>query len=297
MVLMSTYNGEKYIKNQIDSILKQRGCLVELIIRDDGSTDKTPEIINEYKDLGLVKTIDENINLRPAKSFLRLLERAPKCNYYAFADQDDVWDDDKLISAIQRLKNEMKPAMYCSNARVVDKNMNYSGINVYKNDKYVNFESVIINGNFMGCTMVINNYLRDKIMNVKEAKYYLMHDYFISAFCALIDGKIIYDSIPHMNYRIHSNNTVGVSTNIFGKIKKKIKHTFMKKEPKILMQCTEMLKITSCGSKENRDFINLVSNYNKGLKSKWKLINNKKIKYENLIKKIETIINVLREAL
>lgn len=297
IVLMSTYNGEKYIQEQIDSILAQEDCLVELLIRDDGSTDKTSEIINKYKEQGYVTILEENNNLRPAKSFLRLLEVAPECKYYAFADQDDVWDKDKLITAINKLENEKKPALYCSNARVVDEELNSNGDNVYKHEKYVNFESIVVNGNFMGCTMVFNNELRKQVLTAKKSNYYLMHDYFMAIFCALIDGKIIYDSTPHMNYRIHSNNTVGVSINFIGKIRKKLKTIFSKNEPKISKQCKCILEITHLGTEKNREFINFMSRYNTNLKMKLKLMTNKEIKYEKISKWIEVNINILKGTL
>lgn len=297
IVLMSTYNGEKYIEEQIESILNQVGCRVELLIRDDGSTDKTYEIIKKYKNLGQITLLEDSQNLGPARSFLKLLTAAPTSDYYAFADQDDVWDSDKLINGINSLINEKKPALYCANARVVDKDLNNRGFNVYKNDKYVNFESIVINGNFMGCTMVFNRQLREKFLEIKKSSYYIMHDYFMTIFCAMIDGRIIYDPIPHMNYRIHGNNTVGVSTNLLAKVIKKTKIVFLKRESKIAKQCQHILDITELGTEKNRNFIKLVSSHNENYMNKLKLIHNKEIKYEKINKRIEVIINILKGTL
>lgn len=297
VVLMSTYNGEKYIEKQIDSILNQEGCLVELLIRDDGSSDKTCKIIEKYKSLKNVMILDDNENLRPAKSFLRLLKVAPRCKYYAFADQDDEWDKDKLITGIKNIKSEDVPTLYCSNARVVDENLISRGYNVYKNDKHLNFESIVINGNFMGCTMVFNDKLRDKVVNIKQLDYYLMHDYFMTIFCALIGGKIIYDPIPHMSYRIHNNNTVGVSTNLIEKITTKIKYIILKQEPRISKLCTSILELDEFTNQNNKDFINLVSKYKYSFKDKLNLIKNKEIKYENIIRHIDVIIDIFKGTL
>lgn len=296
-VLMSTYNGEKYIKEQIDSILNQEGCEVELIIRDDGSTDKTREIIDKYTHLDNVSILQEKNNLRPAKSFLRLLEVVPKYDYYAFADQDDIWDKDKLISGINCIMYKEKPALYCCNARVVDQDLNSKGYNVYKHEKYVNFESVVINGNFMGCTMVFNNELREKVLMAKKSSYYLMHDYFMSIFCAMIEGEIIYDCTPHMDYRIHNNNSVGISTNLIDKIRKKVKAIFLQKEPRISKQCKSMLEITELGTEKNRAFIRLVSKYNDNFKMKLKLMGNKDVRYEKIFRWMEVNINILKGTL
>ena len=98
---MSTYNGEQYLEQQIVSVLNQENCEVELLIRDDGSTDKTMDIIRKYSSLYNVDYYCD-YNLKSAKSFMHLLNNCDKkYDYYAFCDQDDVWDKDKLCIAIQ----------------------------------------------------------------------------------------------------------------------------------------------------------------------------------------------------
>lgn len=104
-VLLSTYNGEKYIKEQIDSILKQKDVNVRLLIRDDGSTDGTNEILLSYA------LNNENVfyyrgeNSGVVASFFRLFETADfDVDFYALADQDDVWEEDKLIVACRQLE-------------------------------------------------------------------------------------------------------------------------------------------------------------------------------------------------
>ena len=90
-VLMSSYNGEKYIRPQIDSILAQEGNFeLSLFVRDDGSTDKTQAILQEYAQKRKLTWYTGN-NLGPARSFMDLLKKCKGFNYYAFADQDDYW--------------------------------------------------------------------------------------------------------------------------------------------------------------------------------------------------------------
>lgn len=98
-VVMSTYNGEKYLKEQIDSILSQEGVDVRLYIRDDGSSDRTTDILASYQEHKNVK-IEKGNNLGFAKSFLTALDECDEADYYAFSDQDDVWEKDKLSTAI-----------------------------------------------------------------------------------------------------------------------------------------------------------------------------------------------------
>lgn len=90
-VLMSTYNGEKYLKEQLDSILNQEQVDLKLLIRDDGSTDGTVNILKEYENSHTNIKWYSGLNLGCGKSFFQLVLDAPKSDYYAFVDQDDVW--------------------------------------------------------------------------------------------------------------------------------------------------------------------------------------------------------------
>ena len=297
LVLMSSYNGEKYIRQQIDSILNQKGCIAHLLVRDDGSIDSTCEIVKSYEIYGRVKLLNEKKNLHAARSFLRLIELASEYDYYAFADQDDVWDEDKLIIGITILKNEKGPAIYCSNARVVDENLNMFGYNVYRHSKHTNLESVIINGNFMGCTMIFNNKLREKILSFLNPSYCLMHDYYLSVLCMLMGGKIIYDEIPHMSYRIHGKNTVGVSTNFLEKIKKQLKFILKKGEFKRVKQCESILKVIEFGDIESREFVEIVSKCKSNKSARVLLLKNTAIKYETIKDHLNVIIHILKGTL
>ena len=94
-VLLSTYNGETYLREQIDSLIKQIGLVVKIAVRDDGSTDATLDILEEYRKKGLLEYFaEENVGYR--KSFLTLSSYfVGKADYYAFCDQDDVWKPNK----------------------------------------------------------------------------------------------------------------------------------------------------------------------------------------------------------
>jgi rhamnosyltransferase len=120
-VLLSTYNGEAYLREQIDSILAQIDVSVELIIRDDGSKDSTVKIINEYKNQYVnVLILDSYKNLGPANSFMELLYASGDADYYAFAEQDDIWLPEKLSKAIgiiehKNIDGSSSPVLYASN--------------------------------------------------------------------------------------------------------------------------------------------------------------------------------------
>lgn len=111
-VVMSTYNGEKYLKEQIDSILSQEGVDVRLYIRDDGSSDRTTDILASYQEHKNVK-IEKGNNLGFAKSFLTALDECDEADYYAFSDQDDVWEKDKLSTESRYSKKKVSQHRCC----------------------------------------------------------------------------------------------------------------------------------------------------------------------------------------
>ena len=120
LVLMSTYNGEKYLGQQIESILAQEKVDVHLMIRDDGSTDNTRNVLKRYENNDRI-TIKYGKNTGVGVSFLKLLYVNMDADYYAFSDQDDVWKKDKLIAGIRKLEEINGPALYASNQTVTDK--------------------------------------------------------------------------------------------------------------------------------------------------------------------------------
>ena len=227
-VLMSTYNGMTYIEEQIESILSQKNCDVHLLVRDDGSTDATLDILKSYEKKGSLTLISDNINLGPAKSFLKLLEMAPDDGYYAFSDQDDYWNSDKLERALEMLtqaeENNM-PLVYYSNSDVVDQNLNSTGKKVYSGKQNPTLERVLCGYGIQGCTMVLNKALRDIFLSVDMSKERIgMHDFFLCDLCMVCGGKILYDDFATMKYRQHESNVVGYDVNAtrLNKIKKYI---------------------------------------------------------------------------
>ena len=227
-VLMSTYNGMAYIEEQIESILSQKNCDVHLLVRDDGLTDATLDILKSYEKKGSLTLISDNINLGPAKSFLKLLEMAPDDGYYAFSDQDDCWNSDKLERALEMLtqaeENNM-PLVYYSNSDVVDQNLNSTGKKVYSGKQKPTLERVLCGYGIQGCTMVLNKALRDIFLSVDMSKERIgMHDFFLCDLCMVCGGKILYDDFSTMKYRQHESNVVGYDVNAtrLNKIKKYI---------------------------------------------------------------------------
>ena len=161
LVLMSTYNGERYLIEQIDSILAQERVDVHLLVRDDGSKDRTCEILDKYvlshPNIEVVKA--ENVGF--IKSFSKLIEMAQntriQADYFAFSDQDDVWMPHKLKMASDSLSHmdQEKPLLFSSNSMYVDETLNPIGL-FHKEELYRTKENVMIYPTEQGCSMVFN---------------------------------------------------------------------------------------------------------------------------------------------
>lgn len=233
LVLLSTFNGEKYIEEQLNSLYRQKGIDLHILIRDDGSTDSTVKIINEfaikYKN---TKVLIEN-NIGCALSFNRLVEYAvtkiPAFDYYAFCDQDDVWDDDKLYCAVEHLECHTKNPLqlYTSSYRVVDDKLNFKYIQRFKY-KHTLGES-LITINTMGCTQVFTRALLEyslKRIHIKGLNMIDMpnHDGWLYLTAIVNDAYVYYDEEPHIKYRQHRFNVVGAYQSSFiNRLKRTVK--------------------------------------------------------------------------
>lgn len=209
-VLMSTYNGEKYLREQIDSILAQKGVEVHLLVRDDGSKDNTVEIIKKYKGIEIIQAK----NVGATNSFLNLIELAGDYDYYAFADQDDVWDEDKLFIAIQKLDEHICPAIYSGNTRLVDKELNFIKNETQK--PITTLGSSIVKNYVTGCTAVFNSQLM-RYLKQHTPQCAPFHDWWVNLVCLSVGGVSVYDYEPHMNYRQHGNNVVSGNDSVWKK--------------------------------------------------------------------------------
>ncbi len=166
VVLMSTYNGELYLREQIDSILSQKDIELYLKVRDDGSTDSTVEILNEYAQKGkLTFSMGENCGV--GNSFMKLLyETEGQFDLYAFSDQDDIWLPNKLICAAKKLQEQKGPVLYASNQRLVDGNGKYLGLR-YMTPPSCDYHQILCANQLSGCTMVFN---RELFLLLKDKK-------------------------------------------------------------------------------------------------------------------------------
>ena len=202
-VLMSTYNGERFLKEQINSILSQQEVDVKLSVRDDGSFDKTTSILESY---GNKLKWYAGENLGPAFSFMELLNNAEGADFYAFADQDDYWMPEKLEVATNMMSEDNGPALYFSRTQLTDSSLNPTSI--VQTNPLLTFGESLVYEFIPGCTIVMNRQLRDIIIQYKP-DYIPMHDVWIYSVAQAVDAKIYFDKTTHILYRQHNNNTIG----------------------------------------------------------------------------------------
>lgn len=230
-VMMTTYNGEKYVKCQIDSILNQDlDYDLTLMIRDDGSTDKTVEIIQSYQDERIELFCEKNVGINGGFfELIRIASLLPEeYTFFSFSDQDDQWDPDKLRIATELItaeKDNSKPILYCSASLHVDENLNPLEPKTKREIKPLSLYNTIIQTVVPGHTYVFNRALLKVLSSPHDLSRINLYDSFILNTANII-GKIIYDPYRHTNYRQHSKNACGFTENIFKWTHQRIKRFF-----------------------------------------------------------------------
>ncbi len=212
---MATYNGEKFLAQQIESIQKQTFKEWNLLIRDDGSSDKTCDIIRNFtaKD-SRIRFINENEhhNLGVIKSFFTLVNYEV-ADFYFFSDQDDVWLPEKLSVSLEAAKHKASdvPLLVYTDLKVVNQELNIlqdSMIRAQSHHANTTLLPELTENTVTGGTMMINHALAEKWFTPNDI---LMHDWFLALLAASL-GEIIYLDLPTQLYRQHDNNVLGART-------------------------------------------------------------------------------------
>lgn len=220
LVMLSAYNGERFVKQQIESILKQEHVDIDLVIRDDGSRDNTANVLKEFENIPNIKVIYGG-NSGFAASFWELLLGAGEgYDYYAFSDQDDVWEPEKLaaaVAALEKHKDEYK--LYASALKVTDENLNYQYTNDFPKLKST-LGSALTRPRISGCTMVFNAKLLDmcKRLDLKNSNVTLSHDVAVYLTCLMLGGKVVFSKHSYINLRRHSDTVTGHGKGIMKRV-------------------------------------------------------------------------------
>lgn len=220
-ILLATYNGEKYIEQQIDSIINQTHSTWRLIIRDDGSSDNTLSILKKIisKDKRIELLVDEKSNLGAFRNFHRLTEYAVSNynpEYVLYSDQDDLWNAEKvecLLKEIVKHENgdRNKPILVHSNYQLSDQDLNPLLHNSFRDnasmmDRRTSFLQTVFQNNVYGCTSIVNRALLISCMH--NYFYCDNHDHWMSLNASWY-GRIFYLNAKCMLYRQHDMNVSG----------------------------------------------------------------------------------------
>lgn len=253
-ILLATYNGEKYLKQQLDSLFDQTCEDFQILARDDGSTDATVDILRSHN----VFLLEGGENVGAKRSFGFLLEYALQktdAQYFMFCDQDDIWLSDKIEKTIKKMLeiesgDFKKSALVHTDLRVVDERLDeiassfwrYEHIDPAKNT----LNRLLMQNTITGCTTMINRSLASLALPIP--KECIMHDWWIGLVASAC-GKISYLSEPTIKYRQHKGNDTGAKKFDYKNIIKKAFGLFFSKElyikhlDKNILQAKQFLEV------------------------------------------------------
>ena len=213
-ILLATYNGEKYLKYQLDSILNQTHKNIRLLINDDCSTDNTRFILKEYEEKDdRIKVKYNEKNLGYVKNFEDLLKRVEN-KYFALSDQDDFWKEEKIEKSLNKLLEEDADLVF-TDLEPVDEKLNTitpSMVRFMQMDKNIkkhqDYKSVFLRNCVTGCTILSKKELINEYIPI-PTKEPMVHDWWMALIISQI-GKITFLDEPTIKYRQHGNNQLGI---------------------------------------------------------------------------------------
>ncbi len=283
-VLLSSYNGERFLCEQLNSLCSQTLDCTEILVRDDGSSDGTLKILEEYAQNGKIRWIKGD-NIGPARSFWSLLKICNDAEFYAFCDQDDVWDADKLeiaVNALENIDSEI-PALYCSDVRIIDVNRNTMAEHMVSKEP-ADFQHALIRNLAPGCTYVFNQAAK-KLLSCYDADALeiKIHDWMAYLIVACF-GIVIYDDMPHISYRQHAYNVIGMTKSSITETLKKIRRFWngsMRNSRS--QQAYNLEKVYgSLMTPENRELTALFAHYKTDIEKKKRLLKDKRLRVKGI---------------
>lgn len=255
-ILVATYNGEKYIRQQLDSILNQTYSKIKIFISDDCSTDNTKNILKEYEGkYDNIKVTYKNENCGCISNFEFLMQQVED-EYYAFSDQDDVWYSDKVEKSLKKLKDENSDLVF-TDLEVVDEDLNTinNSFNtmmgkigkIRKSVSKMEFEYLY--NSITGCTILAKSSMISKILPLPKNSKYVIHDSWVGL-ATSINGKVCYLDEATVKYRQHGDNQVGANRrkynsfdemrNLFIAVKKDLFETYLEYNDKFPDELKEL---------------------------------------------------------
>ena len=284
LVLLSTFNGEKYLEAQIQSLLAQDYQNLGILIRDDGSTDGTKLILQNFeKQFPKRIQVEYGKNVGYRNSFFRLMETVPTdCSFYAFCDQDDYWLPQKISKAISTLQsmNQKRPLYYCSRLTMVDKDLKVTGYSDIPRQP-ADFRQYFFSSIPTGSTTVFNDELRRIALAGRELAR--NHDSWMLLVASFF-GEIFVDHDSFILYRQHGSNTLGLELNFWRKsadklcriLRKDVKFNNISAFAGLFLQQYSQLM-----SDEQKTFVSMVAGYRQSLRQTLRLALSPEIRTSN----------------
>lgn len=223
-ILLSTYNGKKFIHDFLESLCEQKYKNFTLLVRDDGSSDDTVGVIESFIDRLNIRIWKQD-NVGVAASFLSLLDMAGgDFDVYMFADQDDWWNENKVLRCVRYFRECRRelPVMYCARLEIVNEEL--KPIKLSNIPRKICKYNALVENIATGCTIGLNTRARDILLSTRP-RYVLMHDwwmYLVSSFF----GYIFYDSEPVLLYRQHGGNTIGAAMTWTSEYRNRVRRFF-----------------------------------------------------------------------
>ena len=220
-IVISTYNGERFLAEQLHSLASQSMQSFDLYIRDDGSTDSTLQIIRQFQESSSISMtlLESTGNVGTLKSFEILLKTAlshEAYEYFMFCDQDDVWFADKVevsyraITRLQQHCGSVMPLLIYTDLQVVDETLQVLGESFWRyfhlNPQKNRCSDIAMQCNVTGCTMIFNRSLAAAALPFESKA--VMHDHWLALIASAL-GAVDYIDKPTLSYRQHGNNVSG----------------------------------------------------------------------------------------
>ena len=208
-VIMSSYNGSSFIERQIKSIYNQKDVSINCFIRDDGSSDNTLQILTElqkeYANISFI--VGDNVGWE--KSFLIALSLAPQADYYAFADQDDIWFDNKIINGLNQLAQypDNEVVMFHCNKISVNGDLTPLSHQIKRLSRPINRQNAVVQEYAQGCSIIFNNAAKNLLTRRLPIEK-IAHDFWVGLVCFMF-GHVIYDCNPYFYHINYGNNASG----------------------------------------------------------------------------------------
>lgn len=245
-IIMATYNGEKYVGEQIDSILSSTYQDFELFIYDDGSKDNTMSILRDYEGRypDKIHAYQNEKNLGVTANFLNALSRTTT-DYVMFCDQDDVWKNHKIAITLKRIRHmeaqlgKGLPLAVFTDAMVVDSELNLLKHSFFSsghlNPNKTDLPHLLMENKLIGCTMMVNAALRKILQSNQLPRTARYHDWWLGLIAASL-GKVGFINDRTLLYRQHSGNVVG-DKGFMSYVKDRVTSIAKQREALLALEC------------------------------------------------------------